>query len=121
MRGVLWLAMIFNELLTCGALRRMEHDADSLETAVAGLNDFVRTSELFVFLSIAFQQARLDCADTWEQLRLGAMGEQQQGKQRSGQARHGACVGAPRRGAGRIRTTESRTRRNGRESSGEPP
>ncbi len=53
MRGVLWLMLTAGELLTCGVLRRMEHDADDVEAHVCGGADFVRTAKLLVFLGIA--------------------------------------------------------------------
>ena len=69
-RGVLWLMLIVGELLTCGVLRRMEYEADRVEAHVAGAREFVRTSKLLVFLSIASRHARENLADAWNQRRL---------------------------------------------------
>ncbi len=69
-RGVLWLMMVTGELLTCGVLRRMEYDADRIEAHVAGMREFLITSKLMMFLSIAGRRARHDLADAWEQRRL---------------------------------------------------
>jgi Zn-dependent protease with chaperone function len=69
-RGVLWLMLIAGELLTCGVLRRMEYDADRVEAHLAGCREFVKTSKLMLFLSIAARRARYDLADAWEQRRL---------------------------------------------------
>jgi Zn-dependent protease with chaperone function len=69
-RGVLWLMMVSGELLCCGVLRRMEYDADRIEAHVAGTREFLATSRLLVFLSIAARRARYDLGDAWEQRRL---------------------------------------------------
>lgn len=69
-RGVLWVMFIIGHLLTCWALRRMEYDADTVEAHVAGTRDFIRTSKLLLFLSIASRRAHNDLADAWQQHRL---------------------------------------------------
>ena len=69
-RGVLWLMLVVGELLTCGVLRRMEYEADRVEAHVCGGRDFVRTSKLLTFLSIASRHARDNLADAWQQKRL---------------------------------------------------
>lgn len=69
-RGVLWLMLIGGEMLTCGVLRRMEYDADRVEAHISGTREFVRTSKLILFLSIAARRARYDLADAWQQRRL---------------------------------------------------
>ena len=70
MRGLLWLMLVGGELLTCGVLRRMEHDADDVEAHVAGGADFARTAKLLVFLDIAHRRARADLADAYAHQRL---------------------------------------------------
>ncbi|QOV89235.1 M48 family metalloprotease [Humisphaera borealis] len=70
MRGVLWLMMLGSHLLSCHVLRRMEYDADRLEAGLAGVDDFVDTSRLLVFLGIASQRARYDLADALDNKRL---------------------------------------------------
>lgn len=69
-RGVLWVMLVLSELFTCGALRRMEYDADCREANVAGVKDFIVVSKLLAFLSIAARRARHDLAQTWDDKRL---------------------------------------------------
>ncbi len=69
-RGVLWLLLMLAELLTCSVLRRMEYDADQREACITGVQDFIRTSRLLIFLNIAAQQSHHHMADTWDQRRL---------------------------------------------------
>ncbi len=69
-RGVLWLMLILGELLTCHTMRRMEYDADHFAGHVSGMQDFVRTSRLMAFLSIAAQQSRYDLQQAWTERRL---------------------------------------------------
>jgi Zn-dependent protease with chaperone function len=69
-RGVLWLMFISAELLTCGALRRMEYDADRVEAHLVGCREFLTTGQLMMFLAIAARRAHADLADAWEQRRL---------------------------------------------------
>ncbi len=70
MRGLLWLMLTAGTLLTCGVLRRMEHDADDVMAHVCGGTDFVRTSKLLVFLDLASRRARADLADALTHQRL---------------------------------------------------
>ncbi len=70
MRGILWLMMLAGELLTCGALRRMEYDADNVEAHLCGFGDFVQTSQSLMMLGIASRQARYDLASSFNQQRL---------------------------------------------------
>ncbi len=65
MRGVLWLMVQAANLLTAGAQRRMEHDADDVEAHVAGGAEFVRTAKLLVFLDLAHRRARADLANAY--------------------------------------------------------
>jgi Zn-dependent protease with chaperone function len=69
-RGVLWLMLLIGELLTCGVLRRMEHDADNVEAHVAGVREFINVSKLLLFLQIARRRAEHDLSDAFEQRRL---------------------------------------------------
>jgi Zn-dependent protease with chaperone function len=70
MRGVLWLMLLAGELLTCGVLRRMEFDADTVEAHLAGVDDFIQTSQQLLLLDLASRQARFDLAESWNQQRL---------------------------------------------------
>jgi Zn-dependent protease with chaperone function len=57
-RGILWLLLVAGDFLTCHTLRRMEHDADSVEAAVVGSADFAATDLAVSFLSISSGRAR---------------------------------------------------------------
>jgi hypothetical protein len=69
-RGVLWLMLTLGQLLTCRVMRRMEYDADSVESQVAGSEEFARTNERVSLLQIAANQtlADLDAAYKTERL-----------------------------------------------------
>jgi Zn-dependent protease with chaperone function len=57
-RGILWLLLVAGDFLTCHTLRRMEHDADSVEAAVVGSTEFAATDLAVSFLSISSRRAR---------------------------------------------------------------
>jgi Zn-dependent protease with chaperone function len=70
MRGLLWAMMVVGELMCCGVLRRMEHDADGVEACVCGVKDFARTSRLLLFLDIATRRTHNDLSNDYERGRL---------------------------------------------------
>jgi hypothetical protein len=70
MRGLLWAMVILGELMCCGVLRRMEHDADGVEAHVSGVKDFARTSRLLLFLDIACKRSHNDLSDDYDRGRL---------------------------------------------------
>lgn len=69
-RGVLWLMLLAGEAAACRLLRRMEFDADAMETQVAGADDFAVTSRKLFFLAVGAQFAHSDLADSWREKRL---------------------------------------------------
>ncbi len=69
-RRVLWALMWIGQLLSCFALRHMEHDADAWEARFAGSDQFVRTCAQLQRLGAGQIRALELLRETWKEKRL---------------------------------------------------
>ncbi len=69
-RRVLWSLMWIGHLLSCFALRHMEHDADSWETRFAGSDRFAETCRQLQLLGMGQTRALELLRETWKEKRL---------------------------------------------------
>ena len=71
-RGVLWIMLTLADALTCLLCRRMEYDADQVEAAFSGADDFARTSGQLVGLQCAWDLIRHELPEQWQHRRVPA-------------------------------------------------
>lgn len=69
-RCILWVPMMFSNLISCLLIRQMEFDADRVEAALAGAKCFRVTHRRIVALTVAEQVAHSDLAEYYEEGRL---------------------------------------------------